>query len=241
MQSLTSRSSLVLLALAACCLAAQPTLAGTVEGTVIYQGAVPNLPTVDMNADPQCADQHEGDVVSPVLLLGDEAGEGHTLGNVLIQITGELPASATDSANETVVIDQVGCLYRPRVVGVRVGQTLEVRNSDGIMHTVHFMPKANDERNEAMPSFLKQIRIDFDQPEPAFPVSCALHPWMKAWIAVLEHPYFAVTGVDGSFSIGGLPAGSYTAVAWHEKLGTVEGEFTVTLDESVEVNFVMGR
>ena len=243
MQSLTSRSRLALLTFAACCVAALPTLAGTVDGTVVFRGAVPNLPTVDMNADPQCANQHETDVVSPVLVLGEISGGDRTLGNVLVQITGQITGSLPGSAlaEGTVVIDQVGCLYQPRVAALQFGQTLEVRNSDGIMHNVHFVPEKNDEQNLAMPPFLKQIQIDFAQPEPAFPVQCDIHPWMKAWVAVLDHPYFAVTGPDGTYSIEDLPAGSYTAVAWHEKLGTSESEVTVPADGSVRVDFAMQR
>lgn len=239
MQSLTRRFLRPLVATTLLAWLALPALAGTVSGTVIYQGAVPKLPTLDMKGDPQCADQHEGDVTSPVLVLGGEADGGHTLGNVLVQITGKLPASPP--AEGTVVIDQVGCLYQPRVAALQFGQTLEVRNSDGIMHNVHFVPTKNDEKNLAMPPFLEKIRVDFTQPEPAFPVKCDIHPWMKAWIAVLEHPYFSVTGPDGSFAIDGLPAGTYTAVAWHEKLGTQESEVTVPADGSATVDFVMSR
>lgn len=249
MQSLTTRFlfvSLASLALGACLPApavADPgagTARGTMTGTVVYQGDVPNLPTLDMNADPQCAEQHEDAVTSPVLVLGTDTDAGHhTLGNVLVQITGRLPASPPTDG--TVVIDQVGCLYHPRVVGVRVGQTLEVRNSDKIMHNVHFVPKENDGKNLAMPPFLEKIQIEFTEPEPAFPVKCDIHPWMKAWIAVMEQPYFAVTGPDGAFAIEGIPAGTYTAVAWHERLGTVKSQVTVPADGSATVEFVMSR
>lgn len=232
-----------LLALAALVATAPPALAGTVKGTVVYAGPVPNLPTLDMAADPQCAAQHESAVTSPVLVLGDEVSSGdevrHSLGNVLVQVTGELPKGA--AAEGRVVIDQKGCLYVPRVVGVQVGQTLEVRNSDGILHNVHFVPEANEEKNLAMPPFLDKIEVDFAEPEPAFPVKCDIHPWMKAWIAVLEHPFFAVTGSDGSFAIDGLPAGTYTVVAWHERLGTVERQVEVPADGSASVDFVMRR
>ena len=240
MQSLTTRSLFGLLAVLgiATCLAA-PALGGTVEGKVVYRGAVPNLPTLDMNADPQCADRHESVVTSPILVLGDEMDGDHTLGNVLVQITGRLPASSPPDG--IVVVDQVGCLYQPRVVGVRVGQTLEVRNSDGIMHNVHFVPHENDGKNLAMPPFLEKIQIEFAKPEPAFPVKCDIHPWMRAWIAVLEHPFFAVTGPDGAFTIEGVPAGTYRAVAWHERLGTIESEVEVPADGSVTVEFVMSR
>ncbi|MDA8019265.1 MAG: carboxypeptidase regulatory-like domain-containing protein [Thermoanaerobaculia bacterium] len=239
MQSLTIRSQGILLALVLCLTTPTLVLAGTLEGTVVYRGAVPKLPTVDMNADPQCAARHDGTVTSSVLVLGSEANGGRTLGNVLVQITGRLPASPP--ASGTVVIDQVGCLYEPRLVGVQLGQSLEVRNSDGLMHNVHFLPKQNEEKNLAMPPFLKQVKVDFAKPEPAFPVKCDLHPWMKAWVAVLEHPYFATTGPDGVFRIEGVPAGTYTAAAWHEKLGRVESEVTVPADGSTTVNLVMSR
>lgn len=213
--------------------------AGTVEGTVVYSGAVPDLPTLDMSGDPLCAELHDRVVTSSVLVLGTASSGGHTLGNVLIQITGSLPTGPP--AGGSVVLDQAGCVYSPRVVVLRPGQTLEVRNPDGIMHTVHFEPKENDEKNLAMPPFLKQAKVEFSQPEPAFSVKCDMHLWMKAWVAILDHPYFAVTGADGHFAIDGLPVGTYTAVAWHEKLGTVSSEFTVAGNETTTVELVLSR
>jgi len=104
------------------------------------------------------------------------------------------------------------------------------RNSDGILHNVHGLPSENREFNIGMPPTLKEKEQTFNKPEMAFPVKCDVHPWMKAYIAVMTHPYFAVTDRDGKFTIEGLPAGTYEIEAWHEKLGTQTAEVTVDGD-----------
>lgn len=246
-QSLTRRPTLrstLLLPLALLVALAAPADAGDVTGTAVYVGPIPELPTLDMGADPQCAAQHDGPVTSDVLVTGDRVtgekhGEGHTLGNVFVQIVGTVPNVPPPEAEA--VLDQKGCRYQPRVLGVRAGQTLEVRNSDGIMHNVHFLPGANEEKNLAMPPFLEKIEVEFVEPEPAFLVKCDIHPWMKAWVAVMDHPFFAVTGADGTYAIEDLPAGDYEVTAWHEKLGKRSQKITVPADGAVEADFSFSR
>lgn len=245
MQGLTRRPILrptlvtLVLPLALLVALAAPADAGEVRGTAVYVGPIPELPTLDMGADPQCAAQHDGPVTSDVLVTGEEHGEGHTLGNVFVQIVGTVPN--VPPSDDKAVLDQKGCRYQPRVLGVRAGQALEVRNSDGIMHNVHFLPEANEEKNLAMPPFLEKIEVEFVEPEPAFPVKCDIHPWMKAWVAVMDHPFFAVTGADGTYAIEGLPAGDYEVTAWHEKLGKRTQNITVPKEGTATAEFSFSR
>jgi plastocyanin len=175
-----------------------------------------------MNADPQCASKHSEPVYPEILVLGDD----QTLANVFVQVKNP-PAGDHPTPSESVHIDQHGCLYEPHVLGVMVGQPVLFRNSDGILHNVHGLPSENREFNIGMPPTLKEKEHAFNKPEMAFPVKCDVHPWMKAYIAVMTHPYFAVTGRDGKFTIEDLPAGTYEIEAWHERLGTRTTTVTV--------------
>lgn len=195
--------------------------AGSVTGTVTYEGTVPKLPRVRMDADPQCLRKHKTPVYSDVLVLG----EGNTMKYVFVQLKNAPAAGAAPS--EPVVIDQVGCRYEPHVAGVLVGQPLLFKNSDGILHNVHGKPKENKEFNIGMPPTLKETDLSLGKPEPLFQVKCDVHPWMNAYVAVMTHPYFAVTDADGTFTIGDVPDGTYTVEAWHERLGTQTAEVTV--------------
>jgi len=120
------------------------------------------------------------------------------------------------------------CQFQTRVVGLMIGQSLGFKNRDGIPHNVHGLPKENREFNIGMPPTTTNS-INFRSPERPFPVKCDAHPWMTSYVAVMTHPYFAVTDDRGSFSIDGLPAGSYSVQAWHERLGT--RTFMVEIDE----------
>jgi plastocyanin len=198
-------------------------LAGSVTGKVTYDDKVPKLRPIDMNADPACAAKHDGAVSNPMLALGD----GNGLANVFVQVK-TAPASDHKAPSEAVVIDQDGCMYHPRVAGAMVGQPVKFKNSDGILHNVHGLPKENREFNIGMPPTLKEKDQVFNKPEPVFPVKCDVHPWMQSYVAVMTHPFFAVSGDDGSFSIDGLADGTYQVEAWHERLGTQTGSVTLS-------------
>lgn len=220
-------------------LVAWPISAGEINGTVRFTDTPPRLPIVSMDADPQCVAMYDAPVVARTLVLGDGGSGAPTMANVFVQVVASaaLRSSAPAAPAEAVVVDQVGCLYEPRVVGVRAGQPLLFKNTDGIFHNVHLQPEQNSEQNLAMPPFLKEQETVLTKPELYVPVSCDVHPWMQAFVAVMDHPYFAVTGTDGAFSIGGLPAGSYTLRAWHERLGEREQQVKVPADGEVVADF----
>ena len=129
-------------------------------------------------------------------------------------------------------------MYDPRVAGAVVGQPVLFKNSDGILHNVHGLPKENREFNIGMPPTLKEKEQTFNKPEPLFPVKCDVHPWMQAYVAVMTHPYFTTTDANGNFTIDGVPAGTYEVEVWHERLGTQSMSVTVG-DGAAEANFSM--
>jgi plastocyanin len=159
--------------------------------------------------------------------------EGGGLGNVFVYVqsglNGSFPAPST-----AVVFDQKGCRYIPHVFGVQVGQPIEIVNSDPTLHNIHATPKTNDEFNTAQPIQGMKTTHTFKAKEAdvVVPFKCDVHGWMNAYAGVLDHPYFAVSKPDGSFSIANLPPGSYTLGAWHEKLGTQTLQVTVAAKES---------
>ena len=197
-------------------------MAGSIYGTVKYEGKVPKLRPIAMDADPNCAEKHDGKVANEMLLLG----EGQTMGNILVAVTNP-PEKDYPTPAEPVVMDQNGCLYVPHILGIQVDQTFKILNSDGIMHNVHALPKVNKDFNMAMPGHRKEAEESFGKVEGAFKIKCDVHPWMQAWIGVFKHPYFTVTGADGAFQIADLPDGEYDVTAWHEKLGTQKGKVKV--------------
>jgi plastocyanin len=214
-------------------LAGGPALAASaVTGTVTYTGKVPNLKPLDMAADPGCAAKHQGPVPSDVLVLGP----GNTMANVMVRV--KSPVAGTFTAPpQPAVIDQKGCHYEPHVLGVMVGQTLKLRNSDGLLHNVHALPKVNTPFNMAMPANRLEAETKFGKEEGMFLVKCDVHGWMTAYVGVFGNPFFSVTGTDGKFSIAGLPPGTYEIEAWHEKLGTRSATVTVAADKPANVDF----
>jgi plastocyanin len=150
------------------------------------------------------------------------------MGNILVYVSKGVPAGKTYPAPKTpVVFDQNGCQYKPHVLALMVGQPYKILNSDGILHNVHALPKINTAFNRPMPATVKEVTVTFDKAEANFPVKCDVHPWMGAFVGVFNHPFFAVTGADGKFTISGLDPGTYEITAWHERMGTQTATVTV--------------
>ena len=197
--------------------------AGSVTGTVKFDGDAPKFKEIKMDADPICVAQHKDAVFPQTLVLG----AGNTMGNIFVYVK-NAPAGDYKAPTEPVVVDQKGCNYTPHIIGVMVGQPVKILNPDGTLHNVHALSKVNQEFNMAMPKFRTEVSKSFDKPEFMFAMKCDVHPWMSAWISVMPTPFFAVTKEDGKFEINGLPDGTYTIEAWHEKLGTKTTTVTIT-------------
>ena len=209
----------------------------SITGTVTFKGDAPEMTVLDMAADPVCEGKNQEEPKRrQVLVLGDDQG----IANVLVQIKGDLPAMEHEASAATVEFNQGGCQYTPHVFALRAGETLKILNPDGTLHNVHAFSKVNAEFNEAMPKFRTELEKVFDKAEPTpFAVKCDVHPWMNAWAAVFDHPYFAVTGSDGSFTIGNLPAGTYELEIWHERLPAQTVTVTVAAGEEATVDTEM--
>jgi len=151
---------------------------------------------------------------------------GGKVANVFVYVKDGVTADGRKLADLTfpvpdnaVVLDQRGCSFQPHVLGVMVGQTLRILNSDPTTHNVHLTPRNNPEWNQSMASGSAPLTTRLQRPEIMVPVKDNQHPWKRARVGVLPHPFFAVTGEDGRFEIRGLPPGKYTLVAWHEGEG----------------------
>ncbi|MDO8730775.1 MAG: carboxypeptidase regulatory-like domain-containing protein [Candidatus Omnitrophota bacterium] len=210
---------------------AAPAGGATLSGSISVTGNVPAPTKIKMAADPACAQAHPDAVMSRELV----ASNGK-LQNVLVYVkdgvTGSFPAPT-----EAVVINQTGCMYEPHVFGIQAGQKLEILNSDATLHNVNCQPKLNKKFNLAQPTKGMKSAKTFDQPEVPVPFKCNVHPWMTAYAGVFGHPFFAVSGADGAFSISNLPAGTYTLEAWHEKLGAKTQTVTIAEGESKKITF----
>ena len=219
-----SHSGRISLAVAPFILLLTTNVSADVTGTVKFEGDVPTMKPLQMSADPVCDGKHKD---APALDEKLVLGPGNTMGNIFVQIKDGPITKATTAPTEPVIVRQHGCVYSPRVVGVMKGQPIKFMNEDGTLHNVHALPKVNRPFNLAMPATVTESSKTFEQPEAIFEIKCDVHPWMQGFAAVMDHPYFAITGTDGKFSIKGLAPGTYTVEAWHEKLGTKTATVTI--------------
>lgn len=206
---------------------------GVITGTVYFSGAPPKARRIDMSADPICWD------VNPRPLSQDLLVRRGRLKNAFVYIRSGYPLDALtfETPAKAPVIDQRGCVFVPRVLGVQVNQTIEVRNSDPTIHNVHEVPKKNPDRNQSQRPGAGPIMIRFAQPEIMVPIKCNQHPWMRTYVGVLPHPFFSVTDRNGAFKIEGLPPGTYTIVVWHERLGEQAREVTLYSNRKEQMEF----
>jgi hypothetical protein len=213
--------------------AVDPSQAATISGTVNFSGAAEAEP-IDMSAEPDCAAKHSGTPTRKVVEVS-----GGKLRNVFVYVKEGLPQRSWPRGGESPVLDQEGCEYKPHILAVRTGQDFIIRNSDGLLHNVNAKPKTNRGFNVGQPTKMDTKR-QFSQPEVMVPVTCEVHGWMHSYIGVVDHPYYAVTSENGSFTIQGLPPGTYTVEAWHEKLGTKTTQVTVAAKETKQADFSFG-
>jgi hypothetical protein len=211
--------------------AAQPpgaTGGATISGTVKLTGTPPEMALTKRQADPYCAKtpMKEEEVV---------VGAGGGLKNVVVRITSGL-SGHYDAPAASATVDQSACMYRPRVQGIVLGQPLLVKNSDGTLHNIHGYKGASTLFNRAQLPGQPPMPTQLNAADQIVKLKCDVHPWMTAYVLVSAHPFFAVTGDDGSFKITGVPAGSYTVEAWHERYGTKTAQVTVG-DKPAQASF----
>jgi plastocyanin len=199
--------------------------AGSVRGTIVFDGVAPERKQVPMGGVASCA-AHAGKVLTETVIV-----DGGKLQNVLVYAkSGVDPASAPPAPSAPVVLEQHECVYSPHVLAMRVGQKLQIHNSDGFNHNVNAKAQRNGNAsfNKTQSGGAPPLEVVFDKPELLVPFACDIHPWMRSYVHAIEHPFFAVSGADGTFAIDGLAPGKYRFEAVHETLGTQEVE--VVLD-----------
>ena len=211
--------------------AVDPATAATVNGVVSFEGAAPANAPIKMNADPVCMKANSTPQTQETYMVKDGK-----LGNVFVFVQEGLGSRTFTAPTEPVVLDQKSCRYHPHVFGLMVGQAMTILNSDPTLHNIHAIPGTNQEFNTAQPIQGMKTEHIFTAKEAKtiVPFKCDVHGWMNAYAGVLDHPYFAVTGEDGKFSIKNLPPGTYKLSAWHEKGGTKTIDVTVAAKETKE-------
>lgn len=202
---------------------------GTITGVVTFDGAVPKMKklvvTKDVNVCGKADHFDESLVVSAT----------NGLANVVVKITSIAEGKGFDALGASFQVDQNGCAFIPHITLVPAGTKLTILNSDGVLHNIHTHSEINKSVNIAQPGFKKKMTQTFKEAE-IIRIACDVHNWMGGYIAVVDHPYYAVTDANGNFEISGVPAGSYTLEYWQESLGTKTAEVTVTAGASVEAN-----
>ena len=204
---------------------------GAIKGRIRLSGTPPGNSIIRMGVDPMCASVNKGRrPVQELVVTGADGG----LANVFVRLQGAFPSTPAPAA--PVTIDQRGCIYSPRVVGARVGQTLQVRNSDPLLHNVHTVSTARNTFNvgQPLPGMVYQFKLQDE--EVMLPLKCDVHRWMTTYIGVVSHPYFAVSGSDGAFAIQNAPAGAFTIQTWHERYGGLSQRVTVKAGATTTVD-----
>jgi plastocyanin len=205
--------------------------AGDLTGTVTLKGTAPAEKEITpLKEDATCGKLVTGTPKTTHYVVGAK-GE---LANVVVIVKGVAGAKSTGASAAPVVIDQKSCTYVPHILAVQTGQKIVVKNSDPVLHNVHTTPTVagNEEKNLAQLPNAADLTLSFDKPENFLRFKCDVHPWMFAYVCVVDHPYFAVTGADGSFKIANVPPGKYTVTALHRKASPtgVDQEVEVTAD-----------
>ena len=207
--------------------------AGSVTGTISFDGTAPQRRVIKMAADPACEAANEGkERFGEVMVIANGKVK-----NVFVYVKDGLGDAKFEVPSEPVEMDQLGCMYTPHVVGAMAGQTIVIKNSDATLHNVHSLPENSKPFNSAMPMKGMTVKKKFASPEIMVRMKCDVHPWMSSYVGVVAHPFYSVSAEDGTFKIEGLPAGTYTIEAWHEKMGTQTQSVTVSDDGAAAADF----
>jgi len=211
-----------------------PASAASITGKVSFAGKKPARKPINMaSEEAECLRLHKSKPMEEDVVVNDNG----TLANVFVYVKAGLEGKQFAPPESKVRIDQAGCTFVPRVFGIRSGQALEVVNSDPVSHNIHPMPKNNREWNQQQAPGAEPLEREFARAEVMIPVKCNIHSWMKSWIGVTEHPYYAVTGPEGAFELLNLPPGAYTVEAWHEVLGAQELKVKLAPSASAAIEF----
>ena len=207
---------------------------GTITGKIKFTGTAPRNPAIDMSEEAACKAKYTTTPTEENVV----AGAANALSNVFVYVKTGVSAGQTFTAPTTpVTLDQNGCRYHPHVFGIMVGQGLEIVNSDPVLHNIKAIAKNNRPFNVSQPGAGMKTTRTFSAPEVMVNLECNVHGWMHAYLGVRPDPFYAVSGTDGNFSITGLPPGTYTIEAWHEKFGTQTATVTIAGTESKTANF----
>lgn len=208
---------------------------GSISGSVKYKGTPPAPAKIAVTKDPEVCAKEGKEKVSPDLTVGSGGGVANVVVVVKAAKGKKLDPPATNP-----VFDQKACEFRPHVLAFPAGSTIDVLNSDGILHNIHTTSKTNPPINQAQPKFKPKLQIKIDKAEWPIKVQCDAHGWMHAYWIAQEHPYYAVTDADGNFKIGDLPAGDYEVEVWQEKLGKKTEKVSVKAKEDTKVSWTLG-
>ena len=211
-----------------------PATVGVVAGTVSLEGPAPTESPIDMSIQGDCSRLHETPPFPGAVLV-----QNGKLRNAVVYVASGLGSWRYDPPGGSVLVDQVGCLFEPRVVAVRTGQKVILANSDKTEHNVRSRPETNRAFNVLLQTKGIKKTKTFDEPEIGVRLTCDIHPWMNAYASAFDHPYFAVTGPDGSFEISNLPAGTYEVAVWHERLAGARATVTVEAGKTARLDLAL--
>jgi plastocyanin len=224
------KKSLLFLALGICS-TLQLVRAGDITGTISFKGTPPaEHEYAPIRDNPDCSAMYPGALPKTTFYV---VSAGGGLADVVVSLKG-VPSGSTGASAPPVVLNQKGCLYTPQIFAVQTGQKIIVKNSDPCVHNIHVKPAVNPESNQVQMPGGADLTYTFDKPEPFLKFQCDVHSWMFAWVSVFDHPYFAVSGADGKFTIKNVPPGKYTLEATHRKLGTQTADIEVKADGAAQ-------
>lgn len=205
---------------------------GTISGSIHFEGPVPEQSVLQLGGWSECAVQHEGTVYA-----GDVLVTNGRLQNALVYIKDGLGERVFAVPEEPVENDQKGCVFLPRIMAIRVDQPVRYLNSDPMAHNVHGLPRNSSHWNFSLGLKGTSRNVTVDAEEVGIEVKCDIHGWMRSYLGVFDHPYFALSDQDGAFRLHNVPPGEYTITAWHERFGTRSQK--VALSEKGEAKVVL--